>query len=222
MPQIRTTKWQLERARCASARYDQLIQNTDSAASRPRGERRDFIRAELGMGDRNADRYTRILSTHAVIQNAVEGGQLTLSVAERVAGLATEQQDEIVQRVERGERVAAVVKEYIDQADRDRRGPTDQVFEFAKRLRRAREVMPRCVDDLDDGAAREANVELFGDFMTVLPTLRDWTISTLQRNPRDEEIDDAELRQAIARAGRPTDLADDASVAEDGKAGTES
>jgi ParB/RepB/Spo0J family partition protein len=71
------------------------------------------IADQLGMTDRNVNRYLLVLKTPMVVQEAFDRGELTLTIAGRVALLYRHEQAGIAKRIADGESAKHVVKEAL-------------------------------------------------------------------------------------------------------------
>ena len=114
----------LERARIALAQYA-AERRRPAGSLRPSEEReaRDRIGKAAGMTGRNLTRYARVLRTPLAVQRAFEDGHLQLVVAEKVADLRPDVQEEVAGRLAAladPYQAGAVVAEYLPARDRHR------------------------------------------------------------------------------------------------------
>lgn len=82
------------------------------------GRLRERIGEALGMSGRNACRYVRLLKTPLVVQNAVDGGELAMGLALKVADLDGPQQEALVAAVNGGVAVREAVSKVFGRARR--------------------------------------------------------------------------------------------------------
>jgi ParB-like chromosome segregation protein Spo0J len=103
--------------------------------------------AELGLKERELNRYRAVLRTPPAVQRAFQERALSLVLAGRVAGLPAAKQAAIASAIEAGETPAEVVAEHLD-VERRERGD-----EFGRRflafVRRARPVLADLEESLE-------------------------------------------------------------------------
>jgi ParB family chromosome partitioning protein len=74
---------------------------------------------QLGLSPRSVSRYLLVLAAPAPVQRAFDRGELTLINAGKVALMRKPVQAEIAERIEKGEKAATVVAEYLAAKDED-------------------------------------------------------------------------------------------------------
>ena len=123
---------------------------------------RDRIGTRLGMSGRNLDRYLRVLETPIAVQQAVSAGDITLVLAGKVAGLDSDMQQEIADRVQAGEPALSVVKEFVAERLERHKSAGDAFASFVRGLDRG-------LDDLHGRVKRIGSQSWAGES---LPTLK--------------------------------------------------
>jgi hypothetical protein len=109
-----------------------------SYLDRDEADARDRVGKAIGMSGRNLQRYFSVLKTPAAVQEAFRGKQLRLEDAAKVATLQPDTQNEIAERIRRGESPKSVVLEFLGR--RQKRKPlvcSDGVVAIFNRLTKA-------------------------------------------------------------------------------------
>jgi ParB-like chromosome segregation protein Spo0J len=99
----------LEKARC----YRELKRLKGTSFATAKGNVRDALAARFQKGPRTMARWERLLDTPREVQDAVEAGRLQLTTGGKVAGLESDAQQAIAERIRNGEAPAKVVQEYV-------------------------------------------------------------------------------------------------------------
>jgi ParB-like chromosome segregation protein Spo0J len=171
--------------------------------------------AELGLKERELNRYRAALRTPPAVQRAFEERALSLVLAGRVAGLPAETQADIARAIEAGETPAKVVDEHLD-VERRERGD-----EFGRRflafVRRARPVLADLEESLESlylalGEADEA-INFLQRFAAVAPNAIariEETKAHHAANRRRVFAELAEIRREREGNGTPAPAADPA------------
>lgn len=93
-----------------------------------RNARKDTIASlarMLGISERNARRYLRALKTPMAVQNALDGGALSLILADKVAGLSAEKQRRIAKKIDNGASAKAAVTAVLNEGRRKADSPAE-------------------------------------------------------------------------------------------------
>lgn len=109
-----------------------------------RQDYRDWLvqRLRLRLSGMTLDRYLRLLKMPEAVQQAVAAGQLPRTLAFRVALLPPAVQNEIADRLQRGEAAKPVVRDVLERRTRRRLPvPGTPAFEYRKLLTTARRVL---------------------------------------------------------------------------------
>jgi ParB/RepB/Spo0J family partition protein len=139
--------------------------------AREQGDLRDQIGDRLGKSGRTMDRLLRIIEhTPPEVQDAVELGQLPMTLALQVASLGNHQRDELAQAIHAGEDVKKVVAAYLRQAPQRQRTAMTLAERLLKHLRAAvHELGPRVkeIHDITSGGQQtlQAGKELLADLL---------------------------------------------------------
>jgi ParB/RepB/Spo0J family partition protein len=107
----------LDRARLALHLF-QLEKGRKKIREPEQDELRDRIRAALGMGGRNAQRYLNLAQAPLEVQHAYSEGRISLTAASRVCQLRHAARERLVQELRDGADPAIVVKRYLEQPSR--------------------------------------------------------------------------------------------------------
>jgi hypothetical protein len=130
-------------ARCIR-RAHQLRRGIPYDEIRPyqRGEVEDQVASRLGLSKRNAQRYVRLLGAPAEVQTAYCSGKLSLTLAERAAGLPDAKQRELVAALAAGEDPREALARYVKVPSKRHRDAHKDMQAFLRSLQRG-------LDDLD-------------------------------------------------------------------------
>jgi ParB/RepB/Spo0J family partition protein len=159
-------------ARC----YRQLIHlerrhQRGRLSAREQGDLRDRIGSRLGKSGRTLDRLLRIIEcTPLEVQDAVELGQLPMTIALQVASLRNDQRNELAQAIRADGNVKTVVTRYLKQAPRRHRTATILAERLLKHLRAAvHELGPRVkeINTITSGGQQtlQASKQLIADLL---------------------------------------------------------
>jgi ParB/RepB/Spo0J family partition protein len=123
----------LELAKCYLAL--KVLARANGATYSPDQERRDLrdeLGKRLGVSGRNLDRYLRVATqTPTEVQDAVAVGKLAVTLAEKVAGLTTEERDQIAKMIRSGGHARDVVRQFLAAAaPRAKHGPDNAKAAF--------------------------------------------------------------------------------------------
>jgi ParB/RepB/Spo0J family partition protein len=98
--------------------YLALLQTLGEGREAANGDLRDEIARRLGgISGRTLDRYRQILRTPLAVQQAVEAGEITKSMAARVADLSQADQQKIAEAIAAGESARQVVSRFLENGE---------------------------------------------------------------------------------------------------------
>lgn len=170
----------LSQVRCIVALHALYKPDPDPAKWQPRPNLRDVICQQLGMGNKNASRYLKVLETPMPVQHTLSRGELPLVLADRVAGLPSEHQQEIAGRIESGEEPRKVVDSFLRNVRRRQPSATDTYIKFVKLLDRLLVTKPQAVEEISKWVANESAIELFEQAVVTCQQLIRWTKTSLE------------------------------------------
>jgi len=168
-------------ARCLKALDSLYKPDPDPVKRQARPDLLDAICQQLQMSPKNASRYLHLLKAPLAVQYAFSRGELPLVLACRVAGLSTEQQQQIAVRITAGEESGKLVKSFLRQSRRRQPDATDTYLAFFKLLNRLLDNKPQAVEEISVYVANESAIDLFQQTIVTCQQLIRWTKAAVNR-----------------------------------------
>jgi ParB family chromosome partitioning protein len=159
--------------------YLAMLQTLGGEAQAVDGDLRDEIARRLGgISGRTLDRYRRILETPPAVQQAVEAGEITKSMAARVADLSQAEQENLAEELAGGGTPRQIMSRHLD------KGEAGEIAEARKRYRELQNFLKRHISAIKNQSKKVVGHGLYVD--EAVPVLLE-AATLLQRLAAEEK-----------------------------------